>query len=100
MRCFPRYAAALGAVLCLALYAVPGTMRQSHAADAAAKSPSTTAASPAAPAGAPASQSAAAAANAAAAKHAKRVECLKQARTKKLVGADRDSYVKSCVAAP
>ncbi|HEX3847738.1 MAG TPA: hypothetical protein VHV81_10185 [Steroidobacteraceae bacterium] len=94
MRRFPRYPAALGAVLCLGLCAIGGTIGQSRAADAPAKSPA------AAPSSSAGSQSAAAAANAAAAKHAKRVGCLKQARTKKLVGADRDAYVKSCVAAP
>ena len=95
MQRFPRYTAILAAALCLGLGAVAATI--GRAADAPAKTPS--AASPAA-GGTAASQSAAAAANAAAAKHAKRVECLKQARARKRVGADRDSYVKSCVAAP
>ena len=31
------------------------------------------------------------------ARHAKRTECLKEARTKKLVGANKDAYVKDCV---
>jgi hypothetical protein len=38
--------------------------------------------------------------NDAAAKHAKRTACLKQARAKKLVGAQRTAYVKDCTAAP
>jgi hypothetical protein len=33
----------------------------------------------------------------AAARHAKRTECLKEAKTKKLVGANKDAYVKDCV---
>lgn len=36
----------------------------------------------------------------AAAKHAKRTACLKEAKTKKLVGAAKTSFVKNCVAAP
>ena len=35
----------------------------------------------------------------AAARHAKRMACLKQAKTKKLLGTDRNSYVKACVTA-
>ena len=58
-------------------------------------------AKPAAPVATPASSSAAANADAfaahAAARHAKRTECLKEARTKKLVGANKDAYVKDCV---
>jgi hypothetical protein len=36
----------------------------------------------------------------AAAKHAKRTACLKDAKTKKLLGAQKTAYVKDCVAAP
>jgi hypothetical protein len=36
----------------------------------------------------------------AAAKHAKRTACLKDAKAKKLVGADKTSFLKSCIAAP
>jgi hypothetical protein len=36
----------------------------------------------------------------AAAKHAKRTACLKDAKSKKLVGADKTSYLKECIAAP
>jgi hypothetical protein len=36
----------------------------------------------------------------AAAKHAKRTACLKNARAKKLVGADKTSFLKTCIAAP
>ena len=57
---------------------------------------------PAAPAATPATTSSAAAnadafAAHAAARHAKRTECLKEAKTKKLVGANKDAYVKDCV---
>jgi psiF repeat len=38
--------------------------------------------------------------NDAAAKHAKRTACLKEARAKKLVGAQRTAYIKDCTAAP
>ena len=34
----------------------------------------------------------------AAARHAKRTACLKEARAKKLVGADRTTFVKNCLA--
>ncbi len=36
----------------------------------------------------------------AAAKHAKRTDCLKEARAKKLVGAAKTAYIKTCVASP
>jgi hypothetical protein len=35
----------------------------------------------------------------AAAKHAKRTGCLKDAKTKKLVGADKTAFLKNCIAA-
>jgi hypothetical protein len=35
----------------------------------------------------------------AAARHARRTECLKEAKAKKLVGADKSSFIKDCVAA-
>ena len=38
--------------------------------------------------------------NDAAAKHTKRTACLKEAKTKKLVGAQRAAFVKDCVGAP
>ena len=49
---------------------------------------------------APAQPPAASPDNDAAAKHAKRTACLKQARAKKLGGAQRTAYVKDCTAAP
>jgi hypothetical protein len=36
----------------------------------------------------------------AAAKHAKRTACLKEAKTKKLVGAEKNAFVKNCIAVP
>jgi hypothetical protein len=36
----------------------------------------------------------------AAAKHAKRTACLKNAKTKKLLGAQKSAYIKDCIAAP
>jgi hypothetical protein len=52
---------------------------------------------PPAPATAP---SASPASGDAAAKHAKRTACLKDAKTKKLVGADKTTFLKNCIAAP
>lgn len=43
---------------------------------------------------------AAAAGDAAAKKHAKRTACLKDAKSKKLVGADKTAFLKNCIAAP
>jgi hypothetical protein len=59
-------------------------------------------AAPATPAAAKPSTSAPAAppSGDAAAKHAKRTACLKDAKTKKLVGADKTSFLKGCIAAP
>jgi hypothetical protein len=36
----------------------------------------------------------------AAAKHAKRTACLKDAKAKKLVGAEKNAFVKSCISVP
>ena len=55
----------------------------------------------AAPPAAPAADAPAPAAPAdAAAKHARRAACLKEAKAKKLVGAEKTSFVKTCMAAP
>jgi hypothetical protein len=59
--------------------------------------PGTVPEAPAAVAGAP---SAASPASDAAAKHAKRTACLKDAKAKKLVGADKSAFLKTCIAAP
>ena len=40
-----------------------------------------------------------AAASDAAARHAKRTACVKQAKARKLVGAEKNSFIKNCVAA-
>jgi hypothetical protein len=61
------------------------------AAPQAATAPATSAA--AAPSAAPV-------AGDAAAKHLKRTACLKEAKTKKLIGADKTAFLKSCIEAP
>lgn len=38
--------------------------------------------------------------NEAAARHAKRTACIKQARAKKLVGAQKTAYIKGCIDTP
>ena len=53
-----------------------------------------------APAPAPSTGAAPLAADAAAAKHAKRTACLKQAKAKKLLGADKSAFLKDCMDAP
>jgi hypothetical protein len=52
--------------------------------------------------GPPASRAAAAPAEVpdAAAKHAKRTACLKTAKTRKLIGADKTAFIKNCLATP
>ena len=49
---------------------------------------------PASPASAPAAE------GDAAAKHAKRTACIKTAKVKKLVGAQKTAFIKECIAAP
>jgi hypothetical protein len=78
--------------VCLLLLAVGGV-------DSIAAAQSEPAAS-AASAGPPAVATGASADNDAAAKHAKRTACLKEARAKKLVGAQKTAYVKDCTTAP
>jgi hypothetical protein len=56
--------------------------------------------SPATPAVAASTTASAAASGDAAAKHAKRTACLKDAKTKKLLGAEKTSFLRSCIAAP
>jgi hypothetical protein len=72
------------------------TTPQSTAATAAPAAPAAAPAA-AAPTGTPA---ALAADNDAAAKHAKRTACRKNAKVKKLVGDQKTTYIKNCVAAP
>jgi len=96
----------MAAAVCLSLLAVAGGLAAAPHAPAPAQStdlqgtaaPGTTAPGAGAlEAGAPA---AASPASDAAAKHAKRTACLKNAKTKKLVGADKTSFLKACIAAP
>jgi hypothetical protein len=88
--------AAVAAALSLSLWAMAGGQ-----ADAPAAPPAPAAPAVAAPASATASGAASGAASGdAAAKHAKRTACLKDAKTKKLVGAEKTSFLKNCIAAP
>jgi hypothetical protein len=76
--------------------ATPGASAPATSAPAAAKP------APAPPAAAPsaAAPAALAAPSAdAAAKHAKRTACLKDAKTNKLVGAEKAAFLKNCIAA-
>jgi hypothetical protein len=83
---YPMNLSILAATVCLMLSAVDGV-----AADTPAATPSP------AP---PAASAAPALSGDAAAKHAKRTACLKDAKAKKLVGADKSSFLKSCIGAP
>ena len=78
---------AMAAAVCLSLLSVrggiadaPGTAASASGVSAAAKAP--------APAGD------------AAAKHAKRTQCLREAKTKKLVGAEKTAFLRSCIEPP
>ena len=82
----------LAAAVLLRLSAVAPFAAPPTPADAPAAAPTTAAAAPGTPAAAPPSD--------AAAKHTKRTACLKNARAKKLVGADKTSFLKTCIAAP
>jgi hypothetical protein len=81
MRCV-----ALAAVLCLSVLQFQSSYSAAPVGQAADPAP---ASSPAAP---PPSD--------AAAKHAKLTACLKQAKSKKLLGADKTNFLKSCMASP
>jgi hypothetical protein len=83
----PQRFTTLAAGLCFGLYQAAAGIGAAPAASPAA-APSATAA-----AGEPA-------AGDAAAKHAKRTACLKDAKAKKLVGAEKNAFVKNCVAVP
>jgi hypothetical protein len=82
----------VAAVLCIGLSPAVGSaaMPAAQFADVPAAAP--TAAKP--PSGTPA----AVPPSDAAAKHAKRTACLKDAKSKKLVGADKTAFVKNCIA--
>jgi hypothetical protein len=64
---------------------------------AQAVAPQATATAPAATA---AARNPAPAAGDAAARHVKRTACLKEARAKKLIGAEKTAFLKSCIEAP
>jgi hypothetical protein len=84
----------VAAAVCLSLSAAAAGVA-GVAAAAPAQLADAPAAGPAAsgtPAAAPPSE--------AAAKHAKRTACLKDAKAKKLLGADKTAFLKSCIAAP
>jgi hypothetical protein len=89
MRIFSTVAGAL----CLSLWA---------AASSANAAPGTDGSPAASVASKPAAitPAAVAASDAAAKKHAKRTACLKDAKSKKLVGADKTAFIKNCIAAP
>lgn len=84
--------ATVAAAVCLSLLAITGGL--------AAGPPARSTDVPATAAPGTAGPAAASASNDAAAKHAKRTACLKSAKTKKLVGADKTAFLKSCIAAP
>ncbi|HXC10662.1 MAG TPA: PsiF family protein [Steroidobacteraceae bacterium] len=87
--------AALAAALSLGLTAMAEGF-----SDAPAAPPSPAAPAVAAPAVTASAAASAATSGDAAAKHAKRTACLKDAKTKKLVGAEKTSFLKGCIAAP
>jgi hypothetical protein len=81
--------------VCLSLWAAASsaTAMPTETADAAAGTSAASKPSAMTPA-------ATAAGDAAAKKHAKRTACLKDAKSKKLVGADKTAFLKNCTAAP
>ena len=86
-------AASLSLLVTGGFAATPAGTAQGTAAPAATPAPSTpTAANLEAGTGTPAGE--------AAAKHAKRTACLKTAKANKLVGAEKMSFLRACVAAP
>jgi hypothetical protein len=98
--CFATVAGAACLCLCLSFCLLPaaGGFAAAQSAAAAQKQaptstpPPTSTPAPAAAAVPPSGD--------AAAKHAKRTACLKEAKAKKLVGADKTAFLKSCIAAP
>jgi|SRR5580658_5191788 hypothetical protein len=98
------------AAVCLGLYsaagglaAAPPTQIADTPATPAPTTPAPATPAPTAPAPAaakPSATPAAAPSGDAAAKHAKRTACLKEAKARKLVGADKTSFLQGCIAAP
>jgi hypothetical protein len=80
--------------LLIALSAIAGGLSWAASAPPATVPPTPAAATPA-PAGGTSSAD-----NEAAARHAKRTACINQARAKKLVGAQKTAYLKSCIGTP
>lgn len=96
-------AAALAVFLVLSAHGVawasPASPADTPAAPPSAASPS----APSSPAGAAKAKdvsTAAASADRDAAKHAKRTTCVKEARAKKLVGAQKTAFIKECASTP
>jgi hypothetical protein len=79
-----------------------GLMAMAQPAPSQTVAPGASSAAPVAAAAAPstAATEIAAPTSDAAAKHAKRTACLKDAKTKKLVGADKTAFLKNCIDAP
>jgi hypothetical protein len=82
------------AALLIALSAIAGGLSWAASVPPATVPPTPAATTPA-PAGATSSAD-----NEAAARHAKRTACINQARAKKLVGAQKTAYLKSCIGTP
>ena len=83
---------AVAAALCLSLSVAAAASAPQSAAAPAGTTPAAVSAASGTQAAAPPSD--------AAAKHAKRTACLKDAKAKKLLGADKTSFLKTCIAAP
>jgi hypothetical protein len=84
----------VAAAVCLSLWAVAGGISAppaAHAQPLVTAAPAAAKPTPAPPATPPSAD--------AAAKHAKRTACLKDAKAKKLVGAEKTSFLKACLAA-
>jgi hypothetical protein len=83
---------AMAAAVCLSLLSVRGGIADAPGTAASASGVSAAAKPAPAPAAAPTGD--------AAAKHAKRTECLREAKTKKLVGAEKTAFLRSCIETP
>ena len=90
-----RIFSAVATAVCLSVLSAGGGLTTAPAAAADVPAGASAAAKP--PAMTPA---ATAASDAAAKKHAKRTACLKDAKLKKLLGADKTSFLKNCIDAP
>ncbi len=97
----PQRLATVTAGMCLGLFQVAAAIGATPPAPPAAV-PAAAPVAAASAANSPTANTSAgeAAAGDAAAKHAKRTACLKDAKTKKLVGAEKNAFVKHCIAVP